>query len=55
MELKAKNINSRSIPRWAYILFAVLVVLFSWRAYLQQKNAAECRAASTATRLPLRR
>ena len=40
MELKAKNINSRSIPRWAYILFAVLVVFFSWRFYLHYKNAA---------------
>ena len=40
MELKAKNIKSRSIPKWAYILFAVLVAFFSWRFYLHYKNAA---------------
>ena len=40
MEAKSKNISSRSIPKWAYILFAVLVVFFLWRAYLQKKNAA---------------
>jgi multidrug efflux system membrane fusion protein len=40
MEAKSKNTSSRSIPRWAYIVFAVLAVLFLWRAYLQKKNAA---------------
>jgi membrane fusion protein, multidrug efflux system len=30
-----------SIPRWAYILFAVLVVFFGWRTYLQRKNQAK--------------
>lgn len=40
MEAKSKNTSSRSVPRWAYIVFAVLAVLFLWRAYLQKKNAA---------------
>jgi len=40
MEAKSKNTSSRSIPKWAYIVFAVLAVLFLWRAYLQKKNAA---------------
>jgi multidrug efflux system membrane fusion protein len=40
MEAKFKNISSRSIPTWAYALFAVLVVFFFGRAYLQKKNAA---------------
>ncbi|MEP6685594.1 MAG: efflux RND transporter periplasmic adaptor subunit [Verrucomicrobiota bacterium] len=40
MEAKSKNISSRSIPRWAYLLFVVLAVFFLWRAYLQKKNAA---------------
>jgi membrane fusion protein, multidrug efflux system len=39
MEAKSKNISSRSIPRWAYVLFAVLAAFFLWR-YLQKKNAA---------------
>jgi membrane fusion protein, multidrug efflux system len=40
MEAKSKNTSSRSIPRWAYIVFAVIAVLFLWRGYLQKKNAA---------------
>jgi membrane fusion protein, multidrug efflux system len=40
MEAKSKNTSNRSIPRWAYIVFAVLAVLFLWRTYLQKKNAA---------------
>jgi multidrug efflux system membrane fusion protein len=40
MEAKSKNTSSRSFPRWAYIVFAVLAVLFLWRTYLQKKNAA---------------
>jgi multidrug efflux system membrane fusion protein len=40
MEAKSKNTSSRSVPRWAYIVFAVLAVLFLWRAYLKTKNAA---------------
>jgi len=40
MEAKSKNISSRSVPRWAYIVFAVLAVFFLWRAYVQQKKAA---------------
>ena len=40
MEAKSKHTSNRSIPRWAYIVFAVLAVLFLWRTYLQKKNAA---------------
>ena len=40
MEVKSKNTGSRSVPRWAYVVFAVLAVLFLWRTYLQKKNAA---------------
>jgi multidrug efflux system membrane fusion protein len=40
MEAKPKHTSSRSIPRWAYIVFAVLAVFFLGRAYLQKKNAA---------------
>jgi multidrug efflux system membrane fusion protein len=40
MEAKSKNTGSRSVPRWAYVVFAVLAVLFLWRTYLQKKNAA---------------
>jgi multidrug efflux system membrane fusion protein len=40
MEAKSKTTSSRSIPRWAYIVFAVLAVFFLWRTYLQKKNAA---------------
>lgn len=39
MEAKSKNTSSRSVPRWAYVVFAVLAVLFLWRTYLQKKNA----------------
>jgi multidrug efflux system membrane fusion protein len=39
METKSKNTASHSIPRWAYIVFAVLAVLLLWRTYLQKKNA----------------
>jgi membrane fusion protein, multidrug efflux system len=41
METKSKLPSRRSIPRWAYILFAVLAVFFIWRAYLAKKNAAK--------------
>ena len=30
----------RSIPRWAYIVFAVLAALLLWRTYVQRKNGA---------------
>src|ERR1700731_2262353 len=40
MEAKSKNMSNRSVPRWAYIVFAVLAVFFLWRAYVQQKKAA---------------
>jgi multidrug efflux system membrane fusion protein len=40
MEAKSKNTSSRSVPRWAYVVFAVLAVLFLWRTYVQKKNAA---------------
>lgn len=29
------------IPKWAYLLFAILVVFFGWRFYVQKKNAAK--------------
>ncbi len=38
MEAKPSDTSSRSIPRWAYVVFAVLAVFFLWRAYLQKKN-----------------
>lgn len=40
MEAKSKQTSSRSIPRWAYLVFVVLAVFFLGRAYLQKKNAA---------------
>jgi multidrug efflux system membrane fusion protein len=30
-----------SIPKWGYVLFAVLVLLFGWRMYVQRKTAAK--------------
>lgn len=39
METKSPKAARRSIPRWAYIVFVALAVLFLWRAYLQQKKA----------------
>jgi multidrug efflux system membrane fusion protein len=30
-----------SIPRWGYLLFAVLLVVFSWRVFVQRKNQAK--------------
>jgi membrane fusion protein, multidrug efflux system len=39
METKSVRTISRSIPRWAYVLFVVMVVVFSWRAYAKKKNA----------------
>ena len=40
MEAKSKQTSSRSIPRWAYLVFVVLAVFFLGRAYFQRKNAA---------------
>jgi len=40
MEAKSKNISSRSVPAWAYLLFAALALFFLWHAYLAKKNAA---------------
>src|SRR5260370_33268334 len=33
--------RSSSIPRWGYVLFAVLVVFFGWRMYVHQKTVAK--------------
>jgi multidrug efflux system membrane fusion protein len=30
-----------SIPKWGYVLFAVLVIFFGWRSYLHQRSAAK--------------
>jgi len=30
-----------SIPKWAYVVFAVLVVFFIWRAYVGKRNAGK--------------
>ena len=32
--------SGQRIPTWAYLLFAILVLFFGWRFYLQKKNAA---------------
>ena len=32
-----------SIPRWGYILFAILVVFFGWRAFVHRKSQAKWR------------
>jgi multidrug efflux system membrane fusion protein len=40
MEVKSKHTSSRSIPKWAYIVFVALAVFFLGRAYFKQKNAA---------------
>jgi multidrug efflux system membrane fusion protein len=39
--------RSSSIPRWGYLLFAVLVVFFSWRMYIHQKTAAKANQPPT--------
>ena len=36
-----------SIPRWGYLLFAVLVVFFGWRMYVHQKTAAKANQPPT--------
>jgi multidrug efflux system membrane fusion protein len=33
--------SGHGIPRWAYLLFAVLVLFFGWRFYAQKKNAGK--------------
>jgi multidrug efflux system membrane fusion protein len=40
METKSPKNLRRSIPRWAYLVFAVLAALFLVRAYIQKRNAA---------------
>ena len=40
METKSPRDLHRSIPRWAYIVFAVLAALLLARAYIQKRNAA---------------
>jgi membrane fusion protein, multidrug efflux system len=40
METKSPRNFRRSIPRWAYIVFAVLAALLLVRAYIQKRNAA---------------
>jgi multidrug efflux system membrane fusion protein len=40
METKSPRDLHRSIPRWAYIVFAVLAALLLVRAYIQKRNAA---------------
>ena len=40
MEIKSPGNLRRSIPRWAYIVFAVLAALLLVRAYIQKRNAA---------------
>ena len=40
METKSPGNLRRSIPRWAYIVFAVLAALLLVRAYIQKRNAA---------------
>ena len=33
--------SGQRIPTWAYLLFAILVLFFGWRFYVQKKNAAK--------------
>jgi multidrug efflux system membrane fusion protein len=33
--------SKHGIPKWAYLLFVILVVFFGWRFYVQKKNAAK--------------
>lgn len=40
METRSTKAWYRSIPRWAYIVFAVLAVFLLWRTYVQRKNGA---------------
>lgn len=40
MEATSKNVSSRSIPKWAYVVFVVLAVLLLARAYVQRRSAA---------------
>ena len=40
MKIKSPGSLRRSIPRWAYIVFAVLAALLLVRAYIQKRNAA---------------
>ena len=40
METKSPRNLRRSIPRWAYIVFALLAVLLLVRTYIQKRNAA---------------
>src|ERR1700716_3806582 len=40
MDAEPRKNPSRSIPKWAFVVFVVLAVLLLARAYVQKKNAA---------------